>query len=83
MLTEAQVIEARASFERVQDPKATAADSTGAALEVVYDSLFAAQGTTAEAFKSTFNWYTQHPAELKTIYEEVVEELGRRKDAGK
>jgi len=83
VLLEAELLESRASFSRIQDPKTVAADSITVPLQAAYDSLFAAEGVTDTVFKATFDWYAGHPEELKVIYEEIVAELGARKDRGK
>ena len=74
VLMGSQLIEARVNHEMVKDKRV---DSP---VQQYYDSLFVAEGVTEAEFKSTFTFYTQHPEELKAIYEEILVDLGRKKD---
>mgnify|MGYP003383779695 CR=1 FL=1 len=74
VLLEAQLIEARVNQEAVIDKRADIPDKS------YYAEMFKAQGVTEEAFKSTFDWYVDHPAELKDIYNEVLVGLQKRVD---
>lgn len=74
LLTEAQLIEARVNRDLVLGPQVPAmADS-------FYMALFREQGVTREQFITTFDHYAARPEAMKAIYEEVITELGRRKD---
>ncbi len=77
VLLEAQLIEARITQEMVTEKRVD-----GPVLQY-YDSLFAAQGITREEFTRTFDRYAARPEELKSVYEEILVDLGRRKDGGK
>lgn len=72
MLIESQLIEARVNQETANDQRADAP------AHQYYKDMFAAQGVTEEAFKRTFNWYVDHPAELKDIYNDVLTGLQER-----
>lgn len=74
VLLEAQLIEARVNHEAVIDKKADIPDKS------YYAEMFKEQGVTEEAFKTTFNWYVAHPAELKDIYNDVLTDLQKRVD---
>ncbi len=74
VLLEAQLIEARVNHEAVIDKKT---DVPG---KSYYAEMFKEQGVTEEAFKTTFNWYVAHPAELKDIYNDVLTDLQKRVD---
>lgn len=74
VLLEAQLIEARVNHEAVIDKKT---DVPG---KSYYAEMFKEQGITEEAFKTTFNWYVAHPAELKDIYNDVLTDLQKRVD---
>lgn len=76
VLMESQLIEARVNHEMVKEKRV---DSP---VQQYYDSLFAAEGVTEAEFKATFDFYTEHPEELKAIYEEIIVDLGRKKDGG-
>lgn len=74
VLLEAQLIEARVNQDLVLGPqRAGYSDS-------LYATMFSEQGVTKEAFTATFDHYTAHPQELKTVYEEILTELSTRKD---
>jgi len=74
VLLEAQLIEARVNQEAMIDKKADIPDKS------YYAEMFEAQGVAEEAFKTTFEWYVDHPAELKDIYNEVLAGLQKRVD---
>lgn len=74
VLLEAQLIEARVNQESVIDKKADIPDKS------YYAEMFKTQGVTEEAFKITFDWYVDHPAELKDIYNDVLTDLQKRVD---
>lgn len=73
-LLKAQLIEARMNHELVITHVA------GIPAEEYYAEMFKAQDTTKEQFQKTFTYYSEHPLEMKTIYEEIFVELSRRKD---
>ncbi|MBL7963049.1 MAG: DUF4296 domain-containing protein [Flavobacteriales bacterium] len=75
LLLEAQLIEARVNHERIVEQRM---DSP---VEAYYDTLFSREGVTREQFDRTYTYYTQHPGELKAVLEEVLNELGQRKDS--
>jgi hypothetical protein len=74
LLLEAQLIEARINHELVVEH---VSDVPG---QRYYEELFSSKGVTREQFERTFAWYSEQPEELKAIYEEIVDELVRRKD---
>ena len=74
VLAGAYLVEARSSLDRIF----VAGDSS--VIDPIYDSLFSAHGVTLETFKTTFQYYNERPKEFKAIHDEVVVELGRRRD---
>lgn len=42
-----------------------------------YARIYEKYDLTEAEFKTNFNWYTQHPKELKAVYEEVIVELSK------
>ena len=74
VLLESQLIEARLNQDVVLDKRT---DSVG---KTYYTAMFKTQGVTEEAFKTTFDWYVRHPAELKDIYTDVLTDLQKRVD---
>lgn len=73
-LLDAQMIEARMNHELVLEQMAAIP------AEKYYEEMFQEHGITKAEFDTTFNWYTYHPVEMKTIYEEIITELSLRKD---
>jgi hypothetical protein len=45
-----------------------------------YDDLYREQGIDSATFRRSFDHYAMRPAEMKAVYEEVVERLRRMKD---
>lgn len=74
VLTDMQLIEARMNHELVVQPR----DQVPTA--EYYEEAFRNNGVTKEQFVASFEHYARDPAVLKAIYEEVITELGRRKD---
>ncbi len=74
LLLGSELIEARLQHENV------IAKRSDSPVEQYYDDLFKEEGVTKEDFRRTFDAYTQHPAELKVIYQEVLAELDSLKD---
>lgn len=74
-LLQAQLVEAKASQEM-----AIAHDPAVGRPRAAYNALFEKQGITEAQFDSTFAYYQARPLELKELYEEVLTELGKRKD---
>ncbi|MCW5899454.1 MAG: DUF4296 domain-containing protein [Flavobacteriales bacterium] len=74
VLLEAQLIEARVNHELSLGIHQTAPAKS------YYEELFEAQGITEEAFKATFKYYSERPELLRPVYEEILTELGQRKD---
>ncbi len=74
VLLEAQLAEARMNQELViHQRRELPTDS-------YYEEVFNAHGTDLDQFQRTFDHYAARPAELRTIYEEIITELSRRKD---
>ena len=69
-----QLIEARLNHEMVNDKR------LDMPVREYYAELFKAEGVSEQAFKTTFQWYVEHPADLKVIYEEILVELQKRAD---
>ncbi len=74
VLTDMQLIEARMNHELVVQPR------DQVPMAEYYEEAFRNNGVTKEQFVASFEYYAQDPAVLKAIYEEVITELGRRKD---
>jgi hypothetical protein len=76
VLLDAQLLEARRNHEMVVEHRQEVP------IETYYQQVFEKHGITEEQFRATFDHYTKRPEELKAIYEEIIVELGRRKDGG-
>ena len=76
VLLDAQLLEARYNHEVVVEHKQEVP------MKQYYEQVFEKHGTDNEQFQRTFQYYTARPEELKAIYEEIIVELGRRKDEG-
>lgn len=74
-LLQAELIEARSSRELT-----LARDPGMGRQRGDYDVLFKDLGITEAQFDSTFAYYSARPLELKSLYEEILAELGKRKD---
>lgn len=77
VLSGSLLIEARVNQELMLDKRADGP------VEQYYDSLFAEQGVSAEAFERTYEHYMQDPKALKGIYEEVLLDLQQRADSAR
>ena len=75
-LLQAQLIEAKASREMAIDH-----DPAVGRPRAAYHAMFEKQGISEAQFDSTFAYYQARPLELKELYEEVLTDLGKRKDA--
>jgi hypothetical protein len=42
-----------------------------------YARIYLKHGTTEQDFKTSFDWYTQHPEKLKLVYEDVIVALSK------
>ena len=73
-LLDAQLVEARMNHEMILEQMKTMP------VQKYYEELFERHQITEEQFQETFNYYTEHPDELKAIYEEIMTELTLRKD---
>ena len=74
VLLEAQLLEARMSQEL------TVAHVGTIPSEQYYEELFKAKGTTKDEFRRSFAYWSGRSEDMKEIYEEILAELGRRKD---
>lgn len=74
VLLEATLIEARINHELIVDHQ------TAVPTVQYYDDLFKEKGITKEQFSKSFDHYAARPVEMKAIYEDILTELGRRKD---
>ena len=74
ILLEATLIEARINHELIVDHQ------TAVPTVQYYEDLFKVTGVTKEQFSKSFDHYAARPVEMKAIYEEILTELGRRKD---
>jgi hypothetical protein len=73
-LTDMQLIEARMNHELVVQPR------DHVPMNAYYEEVFKQRGITREQFTQSFDHYAKDPELLKAIYEDVITELGRRKD---
>jgi hypothetical protein len=76
VLLDAQLLEARYNHEVVVEHRQEVP------MKQYYAQVFEKHGTDEEQFRNTFDHYKERPEELKAIYEEIIAELGRRKDGG-
>ena len=76
VLADVQLIEARVKHE-VRVEQRTESPAKG-----YYEEMYTERKITAERYKVTYQWYVEHPEELKDVYEAAVVELGRRKEKG-
>ena len=74
VMTDVRLVEARINHELMVD-HANAINS-----DRYYDEVFEKQGVTEEEFRTSFDYYSQRPEELKAIYEVVLADLSRLKD---
>lgn len=74
VLLGAQLVEARLNQEMVIEHRM---DNP---VEVYYTDLFKKEDVTREQFERTYRFYTEHPAEMKAIYEELIVELDSLKE---
>jgi hypothetical protein len=77
VLLQAQLVEARLNHEMVIDHRM---DSP---VRRYYADMFKEQGVTDDQFKRTFDHYTVHPEEMRSIYEEILTELDSLKERGR
>ena len=75
VLMESQLIEARMNHEMIIDKRADIP------VQAYYTEMLKQQGVTEEGFKKTFQWYAEHPEQLKPIYEEILVDLQHRTDS--
>src|SRR5262245_14759061 len=76
VMADVQVIEARINHEMTVDQR------TDSPAQRYYDDLYADHKISKEQYAHTYRWYTEHPAQMKSLYEEVLTELGKRKEKG-
>jgi hypothetical protein len=74
ILADLQLIEARMNHELVVQPR------DHVPMSAYYEEVFDQRGITREQFTLSFDHYAGDPEILKAIYEDVITELGRRKD---
>lgn len=70
----AQLVEARLNHELV------IGERHDMPVKDYYAELFKQQGVTEQAFRATFQWYAEHPEEMKAIYQEILTQLQHEKD---
>lgn len=75
VLCDAQLVEARLNQELLLDHRNKLPQ------DKYYDELFRKHKVTKEAFRTTFDWYTEHPEELKAIYDSVLIDLQHKADS--
>lgn len=76
VLADVHVIEARISHEMVVDQR------TDSPAQRYYEEMYTERGITKEQYVRTYRWYTEHPDVMKALYDEVLQELGGRKEKG-
>ncbi len=75
VLMESQLIEARLNHEMIIDKR------LDTPVKTYYAEMFKQQGVSEEMFKKTFEWYAEHPEQLKPMYEEILVDLQHRTDS--
>lgn len=76
VLADVQMIEARINHEMVVDQR------TDSPAQRYYDELYTERKITKDLYARTYQWYVEHPEQLKAVYEDVLVELGKRKEKG-
>ncbi|MFZ1688555.1 MAG: DUF4296 domain-containing protein [Flavobacteriales bacterium] len=76
VLADVQMIEARINHEMVVDQR------TDSPAQRYYEELYAERKITKDLYARTYQWYVEHPEQMKAVYEDVLVELGRRKEKG-
>jgi hypothetical protein len=74
VLLQAQLVEARLNHELVIGKRG---DSP---VERYYDELFRQEDVSREAFERTFDWYSDHPEEMRAVYQDVLTTLDSLKE---
>ncbi len=74
LLVDAQLIEARVNREMTVDKR------QDIPIKQYYAELFKEKDVSADAFHRTFQWYAEHPDELKAVYADVLTTLQLRSD---
>ncbi len=75
LLTESLLIEARLNQEMTVDKRADGPASA------YYDEMFKKQGVSRADFRATYNAYLKQPEELKSVYQDVLNDLQQRADS--
>lgn len=75
VLMESLLIEARLNQELTVDKRE---DGTTSAW---YDEMFKKQGVTKADFRATYDAYLKQPEELKSVYQDVLNDLQQRADS--
>lgn len=76
VMADVQLIESRINHEMVVDQRI---DSPA---RRYYDDLYTERKITKVQYERTYKWYTEHPEQMKAVYEDVLAELARRKEKG-
>ncbi|MEO8069344.1 MAG: DUF4296 domain-containing protein [Flavobacteriales bacterium] len=76
VLADVQLIEARINHEMVVDQR------TDSPAQRYYEELYTERKITKDQYGRTYQWYAEHPERMKAVYEDVLTELGRRKEKG-
>jgi Domain of unknown function (DUF4296) len=74
VMADAQLIEARVKHEVMVEQR------TDSPAQGYYEEMYTERKITAEQYEHTYQWYVEHPEDLKDVYDAVVVELGRRKE---
>ncbi len=75
VLAAALLVEARLGHDiKIEGP--TDAPAMG-----YYEELFRQEGVTAAEFRATYNAYLQHPALLKEVYQDALNQLQQQEDS--
>ncbi len=75
VLMESMLIEARLSQELTVDKRVDGPASA------YYDEMFKKQGVTKADFRATYDAYLKQPEELKSVYQDVLNDLQQRADS--
>lgn len=75
VLMESLLIEARLNQELTVDKRADGPASA------YYEEMFRKQGVTKADFRATYDAYLKQPEELKSVYQDVLNDLQQRADS--
>lgn len=75
VLMESLLIEARVDQQMTLDKR------NDGPVEGYYDEMFKKEGVTKEDFKATYDAYVKQPDQLKSVYQDILNDLQQRADS--